>query len=67
MKMHKVTMYVIDFEGRSADEIVDEIKFYVDGIVRVAEIKEADIGPFEDEHELNQCDATVEQHEKYFI
>jgi hypothetical protein len=65
-KMYKVTMYVIDFEGLTAEDLVDEIKFRIDGIVRIASLTEADIGEFEDDHELNQQSATMEQHEKYF-
>jgi CBS domain containing-hemolysin-like protein len=59
-------MYVIDFEERDAQGLKDEIKFSLEGIVKIADIREADIGEFEDDHELNQTDATMEQHEKYF-
>lgn len=65
-KLHKITMYVIDFEGRESDDLVDEIKFRIDGIVHIANIEAADIGKFDDDHELNHQDATVAQHEKYF-
>jgi hypothetical protein len=66
MLMHKIEMYVIEFEGLSSEQLIDEIKFRLDGIVCIGSVKSADIGEFEDDHELNKRSATVEQHEKYF-
>ena len=66
MKMHKITIFYIDFEEMSQKDVISQIEHQLDGIVRVANFESADIGEFEDDHELNQQSATIAQHEKYF-
>lgn len=66
MKMHKVTMYVIDLDEYGEEDLRTSLKQDTPGIVHIAEIDTVSIGEFEDEHPLNQIDATTEEHEAYF-
>lgn len=66
MKMHKITMYVIDLAEYGEEDLRLTLSQDVSGIVHIADLQTVDIGEFEDEHELNFQAATTEQHEKYF-
>lgn len=66
MRLHKIELYVIDFEQMSETELAEYAAFMLDGIVHVGEHTSVELENFEDEHELNQQSATTEQFRKYF-
>lgn len=66
MKMHKVTMYVIDLEEYGEQDMRSMLEQDNPGIVHIGDFQTVDIGEFEDEHPLNMIDATTEEHEAYF-
>lgn len=58
MKVHRVVLYVIDFDQLGADGVKDEIestRFANDCISpKIGEIQTRDIGEWSDEHPLNK-------------
>ena len=66
MKMYKVELYILDFEDSGAQDYVATIAQELNTITKVGEIKTADIGEFNDDHELNFIKTDIETFRKYF-
>lgn len=66
MKMHKLEVYVIDFDDIGIDDIVAELEDISMGMVQVKSGATTDIGKWHDDHELNQYTTPVEVFRKYF-
>lgn len=67
MKMHRMVVYVIDFEDDGENAIISEIEDSIEG-AKVEEVDTADIGEWHDEHELNYSHCGSElTHAKYFM
>lgn len=65
MEVHKFTVYALDFEGYGAKEI--ERSFDHGSLsARVFYNGSADIGKWEDDHELNKAGSTQLTFDKYF-
>jgi hypothetical protein len=62
MKVYKVELMIIDFDGLGADAIKDEIEntHYANHCISptVKNIHERDIGEWDDSHPLNQLDTS---------
>ena len=67
MKMHKITLYVMDFDDigvKDIETIIDQNRYL--SLFRFLS-ETVDIGEWEDENPLNYNDTPIEQFEKYFI
>ena len=58
MKIHRIVMYVIDFDNMGADEVKSTLEHtrYPNHCISptIAEVQTRDIGSWSDEHPLNQ-------------
>ena len=67
MKLHKVEMYIFDFEDAGRDEILLQLEYSnFPYVFAVKEQGTADIGEWSDDHILNQMSTPVEEFRKYF-
>ena len=67
-KMDRVVLYIKHLNDEPSKEEVKELLEnirYLD-FIGVKDIKRADIGEWDDDHELNYLSATIEDFEKYF-
>jgi hypothetical protein len=64
--MHKLEVYVIDFEDYGPDEAVAAIEGNDDVHAHVKLVETADIGEWHDNHHLNFSSADVEDFRQYF-
>ena len=67
-KMDRVVLFV---EHLNDEESIEDVKYHFENMrypefVTVKDIKRTDIGEWDDNHELNKTDATLEQFEKYY-
>jgi len=66
MKMHKITLYIIDHEHVGVEDIetiIDNIRYF---ILSRFQSETVDIGEWRDEHTLNYQFTPIEEFEKYF-
>ena len=63
MKVHRVTAYVIDFDGLGADSVREEIERTGP---QVLSVETWDIGEWDDGHTLNRRDAYKKYREELF-
>jgi hypothetical protein len=66
MKLHKIEVYVFDFEDMGIDSCLDEIKNMKYLITRSFDQGTADIGEWDDDHELNSSKSDIETFRKHF-
>ena len=68
MQMHRLELFVIEFDNQSTSDLITRIKQDAvdNGIVVVGNVETADIGEFHDEHVLNQTSTPVEIYRQYF-
>lgn len=70
MKVHRVTAYVIDFDGLGAYSVreeIDRIRYPNDCILpRVLSVETWDVGEWDDGHPLNRRDAYKKYREELF-
>ena len=66
MKMHKIEVYVIDFEDSGVEECMNLIEENQDIMCKVVHTETIDIGEWNDDHELNQNSSGPEIYRKYF-
>jgi hypothetical protein len=67
MKLHKLEVYVIDFDGSGVNDIKTELQNTDFFHVVVKDSETADIGEWSDDHELNFGNASAETFRKYFV
>lgn len=65
MKVHKYTLYVFDFEDYGVEEYKILIDYTIDRANAIFHEGTAEIGEWDDDHELNQTDDQM-TFEKYF-
>ena len=73
-KLFKIEMYVVDynsiFEDFTKSEMKEEIKTAIESFsdvsIEIAEIKEKDIGEWNDKHKLNKINLPIEEFKKEF-
>lgn len=53
MKMHRIVVYVLDYDGYGADDFVTVIKNSVDHSL-IGKIDTTEIGPWSDDHPVNK-------------
>ena len=58
MKVHRIVLYVIDFEGLGADNVCTELKetSYANDCIspKILDVQTRDIGEWSDDHPLNK-------------
>lgn len=66
MKMHKLEVYVYDFEGYGAAEYVTQIENMRHAHAKAKATETAEIGDWSDSHELNNSTTPIERFRSYF-
>ena len=67
MKMHKIELYVVDFEDYGIDNFITEIEqLDISACVHCKNERTVDIGDWDDNHIANRQDVTHEQLEMFF-
>ena len=66
MKLHKIEMYVPDFEDSGINDVLLDLDNLGNFIYIVKETKTADIGEWSDDHIVNQMSTTIEKFREYF-
>jgi hypothetical protein len=66
MKMHKFEVFVIDFDDLGVEACKQEVERSRDMSIRALSQDTADIGPWDDSHELNSFKTPVERFNSYF-
>ncbi len=66
MKMHKLEVYVVDFENVGVDDCISEIEQSRYLNYMVLDAKTADIGEWDDDHKFNTRDTPLEEYRKVF-
>lgn len=70
MKVHKVELYIVDFDevgGQNIREIIENVSYPNRCISpNVVEIQTRDIGPWDDEHPLNKRATATEEYRRIF-
>ncbi len=71
MKIYKLEVIIIDFDEVGEEDIIDilETTRYPNRCIspNIIDVKSADIGEWDDDHELNRINLTKEQYNKYFL
>jgi len=68
VKFYKMVLYVIDYNGVYEDgveDIVTELDNSIDAGITLGRVKTTNID-WDDDHELNDTRATIEDHDRYF-
>jgi hypothetical protein len=66
MKLHKFELYVFDHENYGVGEYVRQLENMRHCPARVKLNATADIGDWDDSHELNQSNASIDRYRSYF-
>ena len=66
MKLIKLEVYVLDFDGYGIGDAQIAIEQDCDMHARVVDSAEVDIGEWDDSHPLNKTSATADQFRAYF-
>ena len=66
MKMHKLEVYVFDFENSGLENVVASIENNRHYCISVKESQTADIGKWDDDHILNKSGTPLEVFRSYF-
>lgn len=70
MKVYKVELFIIDFDGVGKDDIIDMLENtnYPNRCIspEIKAIHEADIGHFTDDHPLNKSETCEAEYQKLF-
>jgi hypothetical protein len=68
-KLHKISAYLIDTEGRFNDTNLEDYilyRLYEELDMDHFHVESADIGPWHDDHPVNKYGCHEEEYEKYF-
>lgn len=66
MKIHKFEVYVFDFENMGVEACAQEVERSKYASITVKQPETADIGDWDDSHELNQDGTPVDRFRSYF-
>jgi len=66
MKVHKVTLYVLDYNNLGESEVRYLLELNDDIITRVAQIQTTDCGEWSDDHPLNHSATAIAEYERLF-
>lgn len=66
MKMHRFEIYVPDFEDSGIDNVLFELDNIPHFMVIPMLAQTADVGAWDDKHELNNRNTPIEEFRKYF-
>ncbi|WP_428383688.1 hypothetical protein [Nevskia ramosa] len=70
MKAHKITMYVVDFDGLGDEgvrDVFEEVRYPNDCLYpKIAAIETRDIGDWSDDHPLNRTDSADAEWNRLF-
>ena len=66
MKLHKLEVYVYDFEDYGVDNIIRSLEDARNWVLTVKDSQTADIGEWTDDHILNKQGTPIEVFRSYF-
>lgn len=66
MNLHKLEVYVFDYEGAGLENIISNIEGHRHLFALVKQSESADIGQWSDDHILNKAGTPVEVFRSYF-
>jgi hypothetical protein len=66
MKLHKLEVYVFDFENSGVDNIIESIENNRHYCITVQDSQTANIGDWNDDHILNKAGTPIEVFRSYY-